>query len=188
MSKPNYSQVFAIKAKNERKIKQMCPKANEMSGIYAFTRISEEGIRFFYAGQAVNLISRLASHLSGYQHIDLSIKKWGLYSDKNPYGWKVHILEYTKDLDERERYWIKRYIDEGWQTRNSNLGGQNAGKVGLDSNKPARGYYDGKKQGRKDLAKEIRDLVEKYLVISTRKDGKLAQNALEKFKKLISEE
>ena len=72
--------------------------------------------------------------------------------------------------------------------RNKTGGGQGTGKFGISENKPARGYYDGKAEGRKKLAKEIRELVEKHLIISTRKDGKLAQNALKKFWDLISEE
>lgn len=45
------------------------------SGIYFYTRTDENGISYFYIGQSVDCLERNISHLSGYQHIDLSIKK-----------------------------------------------------------------------------------------------------------------
>lgn len=194
MSSVNYSQVFAIKAKNERIIKQMCPEATNRAGIYCFYRISEEGFKNAYVGLATkSLLTRMAQHLSGYnQHIDLSIKKYKLYdAEKNPYGYKCKVICYCnseEECNEKEQYYIKKVADAGWQLKNVTGGSQGKGKFGISENKPAKGYYDGKKQGRKDLAKEIRDVVEKYLAISTKKEGKLAQNGLKKFWDLISEE
>ena len=186
MGEVNYKKIFTIRQKNESKIKQLCPEATHKSGIYVFTRVSEEGIKFFYAGQAKDLLSRLAEHLSGYQHIDLSIKKWGLYSTDNPCGYKIHILEFTTDLDERERYWIKRYIDAGFQTRNKNLGGQNNGKVGLEDNKPAKGYYDGITQGEKNILKKVKEYFDKYLDFSIKdKPNKIKERKLEEFKQFL---
>lgn len=34
--------------------------------------------------------------LVGYQHIDLSIKKHGLYSEENLYGWKIKFMNLKK--------------------------------------------------------------------------------------------
>lgn len=45
------------------------------SGIYFYTRTDENGISYFYIGQSVDCLERNISHLSGFQHIDLSIKK-----------------------------------------------------------------------------------------------------------------
>src|SRR5699024_297905 len=94
------------------------------------TRTDEDGISYFYIGQAVGILSRLCSHLSGYQHIDLSIKKRGFYSEENPYGWKINFLCYPeKDLDKWEQYWILLYTKMGYQCRyNKTSGGQGEGK------------------------------------------------------------
>lgn len=184
----NYNQLFAIKAKNKQKILEVCPTAKDQSGIYIMTR-EENGFRYCYVGQAVKVLSRLADHLTGYQHIDLSIKSHKFWSENNPTGWKIGCLYFPEPLlDEKERFYTMQYANAGYQMRNKTGGGQGTGKFGISENKPARGYYDGKAEGRKQLAKEIRELVEKYLVISTKKDGKLAQNALTKFWNLISEE
>ena len=89
----NYRQIYARKAKCEKRIKEVCPQATHESGIYCFTRVDEDGFKFAYIGLATrSLLTRLGEHLVGYQHIDLSIKKHGLYSTDNPYGYKVDIL------------------------------------------------------------------------------------------------
>ena len=184
----NYNQLFAIKAKNRRKILEVCPTAKEQSGIYIMTR-EENGFKYCYVGQAVKVLSRLADHLTGYQHIDLSIKNHKFYSADNPAGWKIGCLYFPESvLDEKEQYYTMQYANAGYQMRNKTGGGQGKGKFGISENKPSRGYYDGKKQGRKDLAKELRDIIDKYLVVSTKKDGVLAQKALKKFFDLIKEE
>lgn len=184
----NYSQVLAIRAKNKKIILNVCPTAKDLSGIYIMTR-EENGFKYAYVGQAVKVLSRLADHLTGYQHIDLSIKNHKFYTEDNPTGWKIGCLYFPeKFLDEKEQYYTMQYANAGYQMRNKTGGGQGKGKFGISENRPSKGYYDGKKQGRKDLAKEIRDVVEKYLTISTKKEGKLAQNGLKKFWDLISEE
>ena len=184
----NYNQLFAIKAKNRKKILEICPTAKDQSGIYIMTR-EENGFKYAYVGQAVKVLSRLADHLTGYQHIDLSIRSHKFYSKDNPTGWKIGCLYFPEELlDEKEQYYTMQYANAGYQMRNKTGGGQGKGKFGIAENKPARGYYDGKKEGRKQLAKELTDIIEKYLVIGTKKEGKLAQNALEKFWRLLEEE
>ena len=55
------------------------------------------------------ILTRLAQHMRGYQHIDLSLKKHGLYSEKNPYRWRVvHTNCPESELDEKEQYYIIR--------------------------------------------------------------------------------
>ena len=84
----------------------------------------------------------------GYQHIDLSLKKHGLFDDTKPNGWKLICFEYPIDeLDEKEQYYIKLYANDGYQLRNKTSGSQGEGKHGINDNKPAKGYYDGKKAG-----------------------------------------
>lgn len=52
----------------------------------------------------------MCSHLTGYQHIDLSIKKRGFYSEENPFGWKINFIHYpVEQLDKMEQYWILEY-------------------------------------------------------------------------------
>ena len=91
----NYKKIYAIKKANEERILKVCPNCPNTSGIYFLLR-EEDGFKYAYIGQAVRLRERLGSHLSGYQHIDLSIKKHGLWSEENPTGYKVHFLEFDE--------------------------------------------------------------------------------------------
>ena len=135
---------------------------------------------------------RLASHLSGYeQHIDRSLKAHGLYSEDNPYGYKVNFLHYPESkLDEMEQYYIQLYAEKGWSLKNKTAGSQGAGKVKIADFKPAKGYMDGLKQGRKNMAKEISHIVDTHLTVSLKEgkeNNKVSQRALEKFKGLLDE-
>ena len=189
MSKPNFSQIKAIEEKNKRRFLALNPKIPNKSGIYILFR-EENGIRFAYVGQARSIISRLSQHLSGYQHIDLSLKKHGLYSEDNPCGYQV-AFECCPEtyLDERERYWIKELANKGFQLRNHTLGGQNEGKGGFDNQKPSRGYHDGLAQGRKALEKELRHIIDTHnFEIRPAKDNKITQKALAKFWELLNYE
>ena len=189
MGTVNYRQVFAKKNRNRQRILEICPDAQDVSGIYFFVR-EENGFKFAYIGQAVKVLSRLASHLDGYdQHIDLSIKKHGLWSDKKPNGWKVHWLPFKEsELNDKEQYFIKQYANAGYQLRNTTSGSQGTGKFGITNNKTSKGYRDGIKYGRNKLKKELKALIDKYLIINTKNESKLAQNALIKFNDLLQEE
>ena len=187
----NYRQIYARKAECERRIKEVCPKATHESGIYCFTRIDEDGFKFAYVGLASkSLLTRLGEHLVGYQHIDLSIKKHGLYSTDNPYGYKVDILCKcpAEECNEKEQYYIKKAADAGYQLKNSTKGSQGEGKKGLENGRPARGYYDGLAQGHKNAQKMIAHLFDKHLVVSTKKDPPTVnqQKALDKFMNFIN--
>ena len=69
----NWKHIKAIEAKNKQQIQELCPMMHDVSGIYILTRY-ESGFKYAYVGQAKHLLTRLAQHLSGYQHIDLSLK------------------------------------------------------------------------------------------------------------------
>ena len=186
----NYKQLYAIKAQNERRILRENPNVPNQSGIYFLLR-EENGFKYAYIGQAKKLLSRLADHLSGYQHIDLSIKKHGFWSEENPTGYTIHFLKFPESLlDEKEQLYIKKYAAAGYQLRNSTAGSQGRGKHGLDNTKPSKGYYDGLKQGYKNAKKEIGHLFALHLECRTKKDppGKLQLKALEKFNNFISDE
>lgn len=184
-----FRQAKAIEAKNKKRLLEVNPYLNEGSGIYFLTRTDENGFKYAYVGQAVHILTRLAQHMVGYQHIDLSIKKHGLYSADNPYGWKVdYSVCDPKMLDRKEQYWIKKYADLGYQLRNKTSGSQGEGKTQIDDYRPQKGYRDGIKQGRKNMARELSSIAEKHLKIELRADkanNKVSQKQYEKFMDLL---
>lgn len=187
----NMRQIYAIKRKNEKRILDVCPDMKRKSGIYFYTRTDENGISYFYIGQSLDCLERSISHLTGYQHIDLSIKKRGFYSENNPYGWKLNVMYYPKDkLDEMEQYWILEYTKKGYQCRyNKTAGGQGEGKEKINEFKPSKGYRDGLKQGEKNLARELSSIAEKHLIIRLKPEkehNKVSQKQYEKFMDLIN--
>jgi hypothetical protein len=184
-------QAKAIEQNNKKRLLEVNPKLDEESGIYFLTRIDENGFKYAYIGQAVHILTRLAQHLVGYQHIDLSLKKHKLYSKSNPCGWKIGFLHFPKsELDKQEQHYIKAYADKGYQLRNKTSGSQGEGKAQIDDYKPSKGYRDGIQQGRKNLAKELSRIAEKHLKIELREDkanNKVSQKQYEKFMDLIRE-
>lgn len=185
----NYKQIYTIKKANEERILKVCPNCPNISGIYFLLR-EEDGFKYAYIGQAVRLRERLASHLSGYQHIDLSIKKHGLYSKENPTGYRVHCLPIPENmLDEMEQKYIKQYANAGYQMRNSTAGSQGKGKHGLDNARPPRKYFDGVEQGRKNALREVAHLFEKHLDYVPKKTPPNAYQikAMQKFKEMLEE-
>ena len=186
----NYKQIYAIKKANEERILKVCPNCPNTSGIYFLLR-EEDGFKYAYIGQAVKLRERLASHLSGYQHIDLSIKKHGLWSEENPTGYRVHFLEFAENmLDEMEQKYIKQYANAGYQMRNSTSGSQGVGKKGLDNQKQPRTYYEGLNNGYERARKEVSHLFELHLDYTAKKQPptKMQEKALIKFKDFLEGE
>ena len=185
----NWRQLKAIESKNKQRILAVCPDVNDESGIYILTRY-ESGFKYAYVGQAKRLLTRLVQHLSGYQqHIDLSIKKHGLYSDTNPTGWQIEYANCPEEqLDNNERLLISDYANRGYQLRNKTAGGQDGGKFGIADNRPAKGYHDGLQQGYENARKEIKHLFDLYLtaVITANKPTKRHENALQKFYDFIN--
>lgn len=190
MAYKNYAQVRAVQEKYKKQIKKICPEIDEKSGIYFLLRQDENGIKYFYIGQAVKLLSRMASHMTGYQHIDLSLKKRGWYSTENPYGWDLNIIHYPEnELDKMEQYWILAYTKQGYQARyNKTSGSQGAGKEKINEFRPAKGYRDGLKQGYKNASKEVSNLFEKHLNYSKKSDkpNKNQDKAIEKFETFLN--
>lgn len=183
----NIRQIKAREKENKEKILSVCPTCPSKSGIYFLFR-EDDGFRYAYVGQAKNILSRLAGHLSGYQHIDLSLRKHGLYSEQNKSGWKVAYIEVAEDeLDEAERNYILRLANDGYQLRNKTSGGQDGGKKGISPNRQSRGYYDGLEQGKKKSREYIADLFAKHLTVSTKKTPptKLQEKAMQKFMDFI---
>jgi len=191
MDYKNYKQRLAIESNNKKRWLAVNPNLTDHSGIYFLTR-EEDGFKYAYIGQAKHILSRLAQHLVGFQRVDLSLKAHGLYSEDNPTGWKVGSKDYPiTELDEKEQYYIKQYANAGYQLRNLTSGSQGTGKAKIDEYKPAKGYRDGIKQGKINLARQLSDIINKHLVVTVRPDkanNKVSIKQYEKFKELIDEE
>lgn len=186
----NIAKAKSIERKNRERILAVNPHVDDGSGIYFLTRIDEDGIRYAYIGQAKHLLTRLAQHLSGYQHIDLSIKSHGLLSvDENIYGWNIGFFHYeVDDLDYWEKYWIKKYAQYGYQLRNKTAGGQGDGKKQIAEYRPGKGYRDGLAQGKINLARELANIADKHLVISLKpekQNNSVSQRQFVRFMELL---
>lgn len=194
MNYQNIARAKAIEQENKKRLLKLNPKLNDKSGIYFLLREDENGFKYAYIGQAVHTLSRLASHLVGYeQHIDLSLRKHKLYSEDNPYGWRVEFLNFPESqLDEKEKYYIKLYADNGYQLRNVSIGGQggNRDSGSIGERKAPKGYMQGIQQGRKNLARELSSIAEKHLIIRLKPEkehNKVSQKQFEKFNQLLDE-
>lgn len=192
MNYQNIARAKAIEQENKKRLLKLNPNLNDKSGIYFLLREDENGFKFAYVGQAKSVLQRLASHLVGYeQHIDLSLRKHKLYSEDNPYGWRVEFLNFPESqLDEKEKYYIKLYADNGYQLRNVSIGGQgeNRDSGSIGERKAPKGYLQGIQQGRKNLAKELSRIAEKHLKIEIREDkryNKVSQKQYKKFMDLL---
>lgn len=186
----NLRKAKAIEYKNRQKLLKINPMLDDSSGIYFLTRTDELGIRHAYVGLAHHLLTRLAHHLVNYQYIDNSIRKHGLYSEENPYGYKVNFLHFPEsELEEKERYYITQYSLQGYQMKNRDTGG-GAGKQEIGERKPPKTYREGIQVGKKSLAREISGIISKHLTVSIKegkKGNKISIKALEKFNNLIDE-
>ena len=180
----NYRQIYARKAECEKWIKEVCPDCPNTSGIYFILR-EEDGFRYGYIGKARHLFERLGQHLIGYQHIDLSIKKHGMWSEENPTGYKIHFLQFPEsELDEKERYFIQKYANAGWQMRNVESGGTN-GKTDISDRRPSKTYREGLAQGYLNARREVAHWFSLHLNVSMKKPTKNAEKALAKFQEFI---
>lgn len=191
----NIARAKAIERKNKERLLKVNPKLNDKGGIYFLLRTDEQGFKYAYIGQSREsngILTRLAQHMVGYkQHIDLSLKKHKLYSEDNPYGWRVEFLNFPdSELDEKEQYYIKQYALNGYQLRNVSLGGQGEGRNMINDTKPARGYRDGILQGRRQLAKQLKHIIDTHLTVTIRpekQNNKVSIKAFEKFNNLLEE-
>lgn len=187
----DFRQVMAIQGRCKNEWLKVEPELKDVCGIYILTRNDENGFRYAYVGQAKHILTRLSQHLIGYQYIDLSLKKHGLFDkEKNPYGWGVkQIFCDSSELDEKERYYISEYATNGFQMRNNTIGGQGKGKSDLGEHKCPKNYHEGLANGYLKARREISKLFEKNLdVIIQGNDGVNKQKALAKFKEFINVE
>lgn len=183
----DYKKLYAMKQNQIKRLLKINENLNNNAGIYFLTR-EEKGIRYAYIGQAKHLMDRLVSHLNGYSHIDLSIKKRGFYDiDKNENGWHLNYLNFAEtELDEKERYYISAYANKGYQMYNKTIGGQDTEKSGLGEGKSTKGYQEGLHNGYEKCKKEIKELFEKYLVAEIKeKPNKIKERKLKEFKEWL---
>lgn len=154
----NNKQRYAILKKNKEQWLKYYSIKDE-SGIYILTRYDDNGFKFAYVGQAKKVLTRLAEHLMGYkQHIDFSLRKHGIGgSFIKDDRWRCEKVFYCleSELNELEQAWIHKCHELGYQLLNKTTGSQGQGKQALGEQKPAKGYYDGVKQGRKKVIDEI---------------------------------
>ena len=178
--------VKAIEQANKQRWVKHFGEIPDVSGIYILKR-EENGFKYAYIGQAKHILTRLAQHLSGYQHIDLSLKKHGFYSEENKAGWDLRCVRYPEyELDSLEQDLIKKYANAGFQLRNKTAGGQGEGKVGIAEMKEPRGYRDGLKQGYKNARRDVAKLFKKNLSFGINgKPNKNKEKALKKFQEFL---
>lgn len=192
---PNYRQLYAKHNRQREQLLKLNPKLNDCPGIYFLLRKSEEGFKFAYIGQTrQGILSRLVSHMNGYQqHIDLSLRKHKLFSEKNPYGWRVEFINCPINrLDELEKKYIKQYADAGYQLRNSSIGGQGANRASgeIGERKAPKGYRAGIQQGKKTLARDLSGIIEKHLDVTLKpekQNNKVSQKQEKKFWEMLDE-
>jgi hypothetical protein len=180
----DFKQRLAIQNSYKKKLLKLNPLITNKSGIYIFTR-EENGFKFAYIGQAKHLLERISNHFLGYQHIDLSLKSHKLYGKDNLTGWKVHTIECDEqELNDKEMQYIKFYADKGYQLRNKTSGSQGKGKFGIAENKAKLGYYDGIKQGKVNLLKDIKKLVTR-LKFEPKDNSKISKRYYDRFLEII---
>lgn len=185
----NYRQIEAIEKANKDRLIEHFGEIPDVSGIYIFTR-EENGFKYAYIGQAKRILSRILSHLKGFQHIDISIKKHGLKSTINSTGWDLTWVHCNIDLlNEKEQYWIKLCADKGYQLYNHTTGSQGVGKKALGEQKERKGYNQGLNNGYKKAIKDVKNYFDKYLdFVIKGKTNKTKERKLEEFKRWVYEE
>lgn len=163
--KINYRKLFTIQSEIERTLRKACPKINEGSGIYFLLRYDpEEDKNYGYIGLGVNLLRRMISHIQGYQQrIDISLKKRGLWSEDNPNGWKLNVLNFPREeLEEKEKFYIDLYLKNGYTLLNKESGGS-TGKFLINERKPAKTYTQGVAYGTLKTKRKVKEFFDKYL-------------------------
>lgn len=171
---------------NEKKVTDAYGYIPNESGIYIFTRV-EGKFRFAYEGQAKTLRKRITEHLSGFQHIDNSIKKRGFYNPQNLEGWNLSWYRHSENnLNEMERFYIEQYANKGYQMYNHTIGGQDEGKIALGESKSPKGYREGVEYGKKVALRSVAKYFNKYLTCDIKgATNKVKEKKLKEFLELI---
>ena len=164
-------------------------KEARMSGIYLWERTDENGITWFYVGQAKNIYERQVGHYNGFDRLDKSLHKRGFKSLQNPHGWTFQILRTCEEslLNDYETYYIVYYMRQGKQAYNKTYGSQGAGKE-IIYTKEQKGYRQGLQRGYENARRDVRRLFAKYLRFDIEGDpNKNKLKAYEKFKSFLED-
>ena len=89
-----------------------------------------------------------------------------------------------------KQYYKEKYLENGYRLKNKTSGSQGVGKVKITDFKPAKGYHDGIKAGKKALARELYHIIDTHLTVGLKpekQNNKVSQRAFEKFKGLLDE-
>lgn len=188
MGNINYKQLFARQKEIEKVLKIACPTINNNSGIYFLTR-KDEDKNYAYIGKGVDVLRRMVSHMQGYeQRVDISLRKRGLYGDSNELGWRLNVLYFPKEvLDEKERYYIEQYRNNGYIMYNIESGGT-INKEIIGERKSPKTYRDGVAYGELKAKRKIKELFEKYLNYSIKgQSNKIKEKKLNEFEEWLIE-
>ena len=175
---------WKVKKDLAKQIKAIAPEMENRAGIYVWYRKKY----CFYAGQSVKLIDRSISHLTQYDHLGMSIRKYGLYSKNNPYGWNLTYFYCDEwELDDKERETIAKWNEHNISYNITN-GGQNEGKFDINERQAPKTYRDGLSQGKKNAYREIAILFNKWLDVSVKgTPNKVKQRKLGEFQELVAQ-
>ena len=190
MAKPiNYRQVFARKEKVKQELKKRFPEMENKPAIYMYWKHTEKNELKMYIGQSQDLLERTCSHVLGYSHIDISLRKWGWYNQNtNPYGWRLHFYYCPKnELDKLERAEIEKYTKKGAVLYNITSGGQGEGKTDINERKAVKTYTEGIKVGENKFRKKTKEFFDKYLDYSIKgKPTKIKERKFQEFTEFIN--
>lgn len=186
-------QRLAILEEKKRIVKEACPLMDERSGVYLFKRINENDEICFYVGQAKNLLQRVAQHLMGRtQHIDKSLYKHKLWSEKNLNGWSIFLITWcdVDKLDKIEKEHINYYLSKGYKSYNICGGGQidKAKDIGERQQTKLKSYKNGKGLGYEKARNEVKVFFEKYLDFTIKGNtNKIKERKFNEFKEWLNE-
>ena len=162
--------------------------------LYSFGRTDKDTAeKCMYIGQAKRCLSRCADHLAGReQHIDRSLYTRKLYSETNPYGWKVGVLTYCseEELDKLEIAYIKKFQDVGIKLYNVTGGGQldKESDIGERFQVKLKNYKKGKSLGAEKTRTYVKTMFNKYLDFAIKPPAnKIKERKAEEFKKFLED-
>lgn len=184
-------QRFSILNDKKKIVKSICKDICTKSGIYLFYRVDKDGNNCFYVGQAKNLLNRTAQHLMDRkQHIDKSLYTHKLYSESNPYGWKLKVLHFCdlSSLDAMEQNFIGYYLSKGYKSYNVTGGGQLDKKsdIGERQQTKLKSYKNGKNLGYDKARDYVKVMFDKYLDFAVKgKTNKTKERKLSEFKEWL---
>ena len=94
-------------------------------------------------------------------------------------------------MNEREVATIKSFADEGFQMYNITAGSQGKGKMVTGEYKQPKTYRQGIEAGKQSLAKELKGIIDKHLIVSIKPEkanNKISIKAFEKFNAILESE